>query len=86
MPAARDPRKIAAAVELDPLELTVILLEIGIKLNRPKGKTAAQIMEAINGQVARGEIPAYIVADFQAMAHASIMYLRDRINALERVS
>jgi hypothetical protein len=86
MPASRDPRKIAAAVELDPMELTVILLEIGIKLNRPRGRTAAQIMEAIKGQVARGEIPAYIIADFEAMAEASIMYLRDRINAMERVS
>jgi hypothetical protein len=81
-----DPRKTVAAVELDHSELTIRLLEIGIKLHRPKGKPAIELLADLREQGERGEIPAYIIADFEAMAAASIVYLRDQINAMQRVS
>ena len=81
-----DPRKTVAAVELDHSELTVRLLEVGIKLKRPTGKTAAQVLADLRDQGARGEIPAYIIGDFEEMATVAIIYLRDQINAMQRVS
>lgn len=65
-------RKLIA--EIDAAELTIRLLEIGIRLKRPPGKTAEQIMETVHLSATDGRVPADIVGDFERMATAAIMY------------
>lgn len=81
------PRKKPVAMgEIDEAELTLRLLEIGCKIKRPKGKAARDCMAEIDGKVARGEVPAYIVADFRAMARASVEYFGECLRAAKPIN
>jgi hypothetical protein len=75
----------AIIAEIDHAELTVRLLEVGIKLTRPPGQSAAQAMRHIHEMVNKGQVPAYIVADFEAMATAAMTYVQDCLNDAEVV-
>lgn len=70
----------AIIAEIDHAELTVRLLEVGIKLKRPMGQSAAEAMSHIHEMVSRGEVPAYIVKDFEDMATAAMAYVQERLN------
>jgi hypothetical protein len=69
------------AVTMNEAELFIRLLEIGVKLKRPKGKTRLEILDQIDQSVACGQIPAYIVEDFKAMTKAAIDYFSECVSA-----
>lgn len=73
----------AIIAEIDHTELTVRLLEIGAGLRRPSGQSAAEAMSHIHDMVNRREVPADIVADFEAMAAAAMAYVQECLNDAE---
>ena len=79
-------KKMVLAIELDHAELTVRLLEIGVKLHRPKGQSGADAMQSVRDMVKAGKAPGYIVQDFDDMATAAIAYIRDQINSAQSVN
>ena len=66
--------------EINPDELTVRFMEIGLGLVRPKGKSAATLMSEVRAQVAGDPMKAKITDDFEKMAQAAIRYLAETIN------
>lgn len=78
-------RKPVLVAEIDADELTVRLLEIGIHLNRPVGKSAKGVMLDMDASVRSGAIPAYIVNDFKKMAVAAIEYFGECMKAARNV-
>jgi len=83
--SAAKQKVLAAVVQMDPQELTVRLLEVGIKLSRPDGRSAASIMAELRQGVAQGAVPAYIIADFERMAIVAMEYLKECVNNIEDV-
>ena len=82
----RDKAKQAVlAVELDHSELTVRLMEIGLKMKRPKGKSARSIILQARLNAAPDQLRAETVQAFEDMATAAIKYLRDSINRMGAV-
>ncbi len=69
--------------EIDQHELAVRLIEIGCHMKRPPGTSGGAAWETFRQSADKGEIPAYIVDDFEAMAVAAIEYFRERIAALQ---
>ena len=61
----------ALYIELDAKELTVRLMEVGLNLKRPQGKTAVQILEDYK------DIPE--IKTFHAMSLTALEYLRQCI-------
>ena len=83
---ARDKTKRAVmAVELDHAELTIRLMEIGIKLRRPKGVPASKVLASAKTNALGNELRSQTIQDFEDMATASILYLRDAINKMGTV-
>jgi len=70
------------AVELDHAELTIRLLEIGIKLRRPKGVSARKVLSSAKAHALGDKLQTQILQDFEGMTTASIQYLRDAINEI----
>lgn len=71
--------KVVAVAEIDRDELTVRLLEIGCGVRRPDGLSGGDALRQI-----KETAPLKIVSDFEAMAHASIVYVVDQIAAAKR--
>ena len=71
--------------EIDHAELTIRLLEIGVQLARPKGQSGAEALKELRRMAARGEVPAYIVDDFECMARTAMEYIAECINQAGRV-
>ena len=73
------------AVELDHAELTIRLLEVSLKQRRPKGVTAREVLASAKAQALGDELKTKKIRDFEDMATASILYLRDAINKMGTV-
>ena len=65
--------------ELSHAELAVRLLEIGCHIRRPIGMSGEDALQFHRTAAANGEIPAYIVKDFEDMATAALEYFRECI-------
>lgn len=72
--------------EIDQSELAMRLIEIGCKIKRPEGKVGAAAFSEIRAAANVGEIPAYIVDDFEAMAVAAIKYFSETVSNLKPVN
>jgi len=72
-----EPKKkvLALVAELDADELATRLIEIGCHMKRPMGLKGKEAMDAFRKRADKGQIPTYIVRDFEAMAHVAIKYM-----------
>lgn len=70
--------------EIDPSELAVRLIERGCHMKRPDGLTGPAAWKQIEQSAISGNVPEYIVRDFEAMAHIAIVYFGECIDALQR--
>lgn len=74
------------AAEIDPSELAVRLIERGCHIKRPAGLSGREAWDQFEKSAAAGKIPAYIVSDFEAMAHIAIAYFGECVETLQRPS
>jgi len=65
------------AITLDHSELTIRLLEIGIGLKRPSGKTAKELMIEVKAQAVGKQMNEKTIADFERMAATSIEFFAE---------
>jgi hypothetical protein len=70
--------------EIDAAELAVRLIERGCHMKRPAGLTGSAAWAQFEHYVATGQVPEYIVRDFEAMAHIAIAYFGECIDGLQR--
>lgn len=70
--------------EIDPYELAVRLIERGCKIKRPLGLSGREAWAQFEASSASGQIPEYILRDFEAMAHIAIGYLGECVVSLQR--
>jgi hypothetical protein len=71
--------------EIDPDELAVRLLEIGTDLKRPAGVPARDILARRREVSARDGEAAEVMADFERMAEAAILYFGECIAKMRTV-
>jgi hypothetical protein len=76
--------KHSLVVEIDVHELATRLIERGCHMKRPKGKTGQDAFKEFRLDADAGNIPAYIVDDFEAMAHIAIAYFGECFNSGKR--
>lgn len=70
--------------EIDQAELAVRLIERGCHIKRPFGLPAREAIDQFRAAANNGEIPAYILDDFEAMAVIAIEYFRECIASGKR--
>ncbi len=79
-------RKLASMVaEVDQAELATRLIEIGCHMKRHPGATGQAAWADIRASADRGDVPAYIVDDFENMARAAIEYFGECVASLTQV-
>lgn len=78
--------KLIAIAEIEQAELTVRLLEIGIDLKRPEGKSAGDILDEAYASCANDPIKMKILNDFQKMAATSIVFVAQAISDAKAVN
>jgi len=71
-------------VEVDAVELAVRLIERGCHMKRPIGLSGTAAWAQFEQSAASGEVPEYILRDFEAMAHIAIAYFGECINSLKK--
>lgn len=80
--AKRHANKFVA--EIDPSELAVRLIERGCHMKRPPGLSGRAAWASFEKSVSAGQVPEYIVRDFEAMAHIAIAYFGECMEAMQR--
>lgn len=80
-----DPKKRMQRMvtEIDAAELAVRLIERGCHMKRPVGLTGTAAWAQFEEAAASGSVPAYIVKDFEAMAHIAIAYFGECVASLK---
>lgn len=78
-------RKTSIAVSVDRNELTVRLLEVGLGLKRPSGKSARQILDDAETEFSGDPAKKTIVSDFEHMAQASLDYMLEQLKKADPV-
>lgn len=70
--------------EIDQAELAIRLIERGCHMRRPMGLSGHDAWKQFEKSAAAGEVPEYIIRDFEAMAHIAIAYFSECIEKLQK--